>query len=508
MKIDFGMLCDNMPLKIEPVGIAASGINLPNTLYFPFLVKGDVKKNQYVCVNAPSGRLIGMVVEIASSNRYYEKMEGVSDFSINSDLTSALPAKDWEYATAMAKVLGVLGEKGIYRSDFPVSPGSEVFVPEEAELERFLGFVKDGLEIGALANSQTAARIDMDRLFGKHLAILAMSGAGKSHLAAVLIEEMLLRPQELGRMGLVVFDLHGEYASFAHGDFAKQVRIVNGEEVKIPFASLRATLIHKWYPEMTSKGIMTLSENLAAVQKSEGGLKDLVRNIIAGNAKPNIKDALVPYLQSLDRMNIISGEGSPKMQDFSKPGVLNVFDMSKITSEKKRQMIVQFYTSRIFNFVKAKKLPPTLIMIEEAHNFAPEKARKGTAVAKASVEKIAREGRKFGCCLCLISQRPVHMSVTALSQCNSNIILRVTNPNDLGHIGTSCEGIDESMLKSITTLRTGDAILVGEAVNFPTFLKIRARKTHSPKSSGFLTGLALKFEEGKKKRATDVEAYL
>ncbi len=496
-----------MPIKSEPIGIAASGNDMPNTLYFPFLVRGNVRKNQYVCANAPAGRLIAMVVEIISSNRYYEKMEGVSDFSINSGLASALPAEEWEYATAVAKVLGVLGEKGIHRADFPVSPGSEIFAPEEAELARFLGFAEGGLEIGTLANSNSKALIDMDRLFGKHLAILAMSGAGKSHLAAVLIEEMLSRPAEAGRMGIVVFDLHGEYGQFARGDYAKSVHVISGPEVKIPFSGLKSTLIHKWYPEITSKGMMALSESLASVKKSKGTLADLERTIMA-NAKPNIKDALLPHIQHLARMGIISGSANPKISEFARPGMLNVFDLSKITSERKRQMIVQFYASRIFNAVKAQKLPPTLIMVEEAHNFAPEKGRRGTAIAKAQIEKIAREGRKFGCCLCLISQRPVHLSVTALSQCNSNMILRVTNPNDLKHIGTSCEGIDENMLKSITTLRTGDAILVGEAVNFPTFLKIRARRTHAPKSSGFLTGLALKYEEDRKKRASDVEAYL
>lgn len=494
-------------MKSEPIGIAASGNEMPNTLYFPFLVKGSVRKNQYVCANVPSGRLIAMVVEIISSNRYYEKMEGVSDFSANSGIAGALPAEEWEYATAVAKVLGVLGEKGIYRSDFPISPGSEIFAPEEEELARFLGFVQDGLEIGTLANSNSKATIDMDRLFGKHLAILAMSGAGKSHLAAVLIEEMLSRPVEAGRMGIVVFDLHGEYAQFARGDYAKHVNVIKGEEARIPFGGLTSSLIHKWYPEITSKGMMALSESLASVKKSKGTLADLERTILA-NAKPNTKDALLPYVQSLARLGIISGSPNPKTSEFSKPGRLNVFDLSRITSERKRQMIVQFYSTRIFNKVKEKKLPPTLIMVEEAHNFAPEKGRKGKAIAKGSIEKIAREGRKFGCCLCLISQRPVHMSVTALSQCNSNIILRVTNPNDLKHIGTSCEGIDDNMLKSITTLRTGDAILVGEAVNFPTFLKIRARKTHAPKSAGFLTGLAIKFESDRKKRASDVEAYL
>ena len=78
-----------------------------------------------------------------------------------------------------------------------------------------------------------------------------------------------------------------------------------------------------------------------------------------------------------------------------------------------------------------------------------------------------------------MSQRPVQLSTTALSQCNTNIILRLTNPYDIDHIGESCEGIDKGMLGAITTLRVGEALVVGEAVNLPVFVRVRRRKSKS-----------------------------
>jgi len=126
---------------------------------------------------------------------------------------------------------------------------------------------------------------------------------------------------------------------------------------------------------------------------------------------------------------------------------------------------------------KKEKVPPFLLVVEEAHNYAPEKMERSQALAKGPITMIAREGRKFGACLCLISQRPVQLATTALAQCNTNIILRMTNPFDIDHVGKSCEGIDRAMMDSITTLRVGEALVVGEAVGSPIFMKIRKRKS-------------------------------
>ncbi|MHA2253969.1 MAG: helicase HerA domain-containing protein, partial [Candidatus Kariarchaeaceae archaeon] len=75
----------------------------------------------------------------------------------------------------------------------------------------------------------------------------------------------------------------------------------------------------------------------------------------------------------------------------------------------------------------------------------------------------------------LISQRPVNLSTTALSQCNSHLILRILNPHDLAYIGKTSEGINHETLGMLTSLGVGEALLVGEAVNFPVFIQIRKK---------------------------------
>jgi len=497
----------NMETEV-PIGIVVSSPQGPNTGYYQFLVKGTARKGQFAGADCEGGKLIGMVVEIHCANKYFEKAEGVSDFSHSALITDSLPVGEWEYRIATVRVLGLLKQGKIHRPETPLSPGCQVFCPKKEELATFLGLEDAGLVLGQVANSGLEARVGADRLLSKHLSILAMSGAGKSHLASVLIEELLSRKAEHGRLAVVVFDIHGEYATFSSGDFARQARIVRGSEIKIPLGFVSAGMIQSWYPGITQVAMHTLEAALYETKKAKEGVEQLIGRVERSGARDNIKSSLLPWLYKLRRLELIGAQGQPSIKSIARPGRLCVFDLSGIDSQKKRQIIVQYFATRLFKKIRCGQVAPTVMMLEEAHNFAPEKARKGSAVAKQIVEKIAREGRKFGFSLCLISQRPVHLSVTALSQCNSSIILRIVNPNDLKNIETSCEGIDEHMLRAITTLRTGDSILLGEAVNYPVFLKVRQRKTMVGRGGGVLTHLARKFEAQALKDRKSVEAYI
>ena len=97
--------------------------------------------------------------------------------------------------------------------------------------------------------------------------------------------------------------------------------------------------------------------------------------------------------------------------------------------------------------------------------------------------------------LCLISQRPVNLSITALSQCNTNLILRIRNPYDQDFIGKTSEGIDRSTLKMIPDLDIGEALLVGEGINYPTVFRLRSRTFYSKVTSPNLEKMAEKYEK-------------
>ena len=134
--------------------------------------------------------------------------------------------------------------------------------------------------------------------------------------------------------------------------------------------------------------------------------------------------------------------------------------------------------------------------------------RSETAIARGIIEKIAREGRKFGAALCIISQRPSNLSATALSQCNTHIIMRMTNPNDLDYIKTGSESIDSQTLRTISSLNVGEMIVVGAGVNHPTFVQVRDRKSKKIEKGEPLDKQAKDWEEKLKEDDEDVEAYL
>jgi DNA helicase HerA-like ATPase len=119
-------------------------------------------------------------------------------------------------------------------------------------------------------------------------------------------------------------------------------------------------------------------------------------------------------------------------------------------------------------------IPPFLLILEEAHQFCPE-ASQSKAISKSIIETIAREGRKFMACLCLISQRPKKLSTTALSQLNSKMVLNIKNPYDLKHLMDSSEAISKEYADMISVLGVGEMLLMGNAVNYPLFVNVRQR---------------------------------
>jgi hypothetical protein len=117
---------------------------------------------------------------------------------------------------------------------------------------------------------------------------------------------------------------------------------------------------------------------------------------------------------------------------------------------------------------------PVFLFVEEAHNFVPSEER---SFSSRIINKIAAEGRKFGIFLTLITQRPSKVSSNALSQCNSQIIMRITNPRDQEAILNSSERLGEEELQDLPGLNTGEAIVVGEVAKVPMMVKVRRRET-------------------------------
>lgn len=125
------------------------------------------------------------------------------------------------------------------------------------------------------------------------------------------------------------------------------------------------------------------------------------------------------------------------------------------------------------------KSQPLLIVLEEAHSYL--KAGEDSSSSRI-VQTIAKEGRKYGVGLLLVTQRPSELDETVLSQCGTMIALRMNNSKDRSHISGSMQDDLQSMVDVLSSLRTGEAIVTGEAVKIPSRIKI-FRAPYSPKSS-------------------------
>lgn len=139
-------------------------------------------------------------------------------------------------------------------------------------------------------------------------------------------------------------------------------------------------------------------------------------------------------------------------------------------------MIVAKLCADIFDARKLNTVPPCMLVIEEAHNFCPEKGFERT-VSTDILRTIASEGRKFGLGLMVVSQRPARVDKNILSQCNTQIIMKVTNPNDLKAISKGLEGIGSDVEDDIKSLSPGVAMIVSTYIERPILVDIRTRKS-------------------------------
>ena len=468
------------------IGTIISIGETPNTEEFYVMVNPGaskkIKKGIFVEIIYQDKTLIGVIMDIIKTNRYFSQIESVAEFELSGGtLKSLFPLEMWEYTLIKVKPLGYYhyNTKNVERCDNPPSPGEHVYIASKETLSNFLGFREKGITLGKLMGYDYDATFDMNKLIRKHIAVLAMSGAGKSYTVSVLLEELLKRKPQDGRITTIVFDVHGEYIHFSEiPQFKKNVYIIHGSEFQFATSYLDRYLFSTFLPQLSEIQLRELIRIISDLRKKETKqytLNDVISHIKQSKINPRTKEAILGWLYLLEETHFFGITENPVWEKILSPGKLIVIDLSDIISLYKKQLIVTYTLYRLFYLRRRSIVPPIMAVLEEAHQFCPE-IRKEEAISKGIIETIAREGRKFYFSLCLISQRPVRLSTTALSQCNTNVILRITNPYDLQHIGASSEHIDKQTLETISSLMVGEALVTGEVVRFPVFIKVRQRE--------------------------------
>ena len=147
---------------------------------------------------------------------------------------------------------------------------------------------------------------------------------------------------------------------------------------------------------------------------------------------------------------------------------VTVIDTSGIPSEV-LNVVVSLICRMTFDFALwSDQAVPILLVCEEAHRYAPSEDKTLFEPTKRALSRIAKEGRKYGVSLCLVSQRPSELASTVLSQCNTIFALRMSNQKDQEFLRAAMPESGIGLLDELPSLRNAEAIAVGEGVPIPT----------------------------------------
>lgn len=378
---------------------------------------------------------------------------------------------------------------------------------------------------------------DMNELLGKHTAVLGATGAGKSGAVAAILHSILDRGTFAGRANwkpqIVVLDPHNEYGKA----FKDHKRLSTDEgTLSLPYWLLDldetiGLLIGKAEDAATSQSNIVKNALLAARMESA---KLEVLGLDAGKLTV---DAPIPYVlgepSGLDEFGVVNGakyatglvgainaqrpdnkdkkahEGYNKvlrkldslMKDerlafMMKPwngeddpfaGVLSqlvggedsvrILDLSGVPNEiagtASAAIARTLFSLKVWQTVPERESSPVLLVCEEAHRYVPNSGEAQYQAAQGAIRRIAKEGRKYGIGLMLVSQRPSEVEATVLSQCNSWIVLRITNEADREHVKGILPDSMAGLTKMLSGLRRQEAIFVGQAAMLPSRIMIR-----------------------------------
>jgi hypothetical protein len=346
----------------------------------------------------------------------------------------------------------------------------------------------------------------MDTLAQKHVSVLAKTGAGKSYTVGVLLEELLK-----ANVPLVILDPHGEYGSLRNPNidegevaqmarfgvkpksFAKQVKeyaidtTLNPEASRLVLQGMNLEgrdIVEMLGSKLTGGQVGVLYQAIKEVKEFLPAYT--LRDIIDGVArnKASSKWNVLNALEVLESTKIFDIRGTP-VKELVAAGQCSIINLKGVSPDV-QEIVVTRIASMLWEARKRNEVPAHILVVEEAHNFCPER-NVGNAVSGAMLRTVASEGRKFGMGLLIVSQRPAKVDKNVLSQCNTQVVLKVTNPNDLKAIVQSVEGISMEVADEVQRLPVGVALVAGGGLTQPVFVDVRPRITrHGGKSVSVL----------------------
>ena len=382
------------------------------------------------------------------------------------------------------------------------------------------------------SNKDIIVPVDGDKFFNKHIAIIGSTGSGKSHTVAKIIQNAVCAKQGeykgLNNSHIIIFDIHSEYrTAFPKANFIDISNLVlpywllNSDELQELFIDTEANdhnqrNVFKEAVINSRKKHFTGSEDKkdkihfdsplffdyndvlhAVIKKNEEmvpGTKDLKAGPLNGKLlnfisrlENKINDSRLNFLLGDKSKEITFDETLRQLISYQTDHCANItiidlsgvpFDVLSITVSLISRILFEygyFYKRLRFEKNGKEKLNndiPLLLVYEEAHKYVPKSDLAKYKASKESIERIAKEGRKYGVSLLLASQRPSEISETIFSQCNNFLALRLTNPSDQDYVKRLLPDTLGNLIDKMSTLKAGEALLIGDAVVLPSIVQV------------------------------------
>ena len=454
----------------------------------------------------PSRLQKGMLVKL--------KTPKTAVFGLVTGLTVPSPTKSLEPDEAWLAELELIGESAIsemaFRHGVTAFPtlGDAVWSASQQDLNMIYARPGDGtITLGKLHNDRAGPMcIEPDRLLGRHFAILGTTGCGKSCALTLILQKLM---SKLNDAHIVLLDPHNEYQT-AFGDQAEHLGpdklrlpywVLNSEEIDlIMFGTnkplhdrpIMSDLLHELIAEAKQayQGERAEPQPVTVNTPIPYRLSDVNRLIDQAMGKLDKPASLPPYRWLKNRLEALSSDprfafmfgGITVHDNFADilsqilriPGdgrPISIIDLSAVPSEV-INAVVSVILRLIFDFALwSRGEQPILLACEEAHRYAPQDSTLGFEPTKQALARIAKEGRKYGLSLCLVSQRPSELATSVLSQCNTSFVFRISSLRDQEIVRGTVADNAYGLLDFLPLLGNGEAVAIGDAVTMP--LRVR-----------------------------------
>ncbi|HEX3505705.1 MAG TPA: DUF87 domain-containing protein [Xanthobacteraceae bacterium] len=373
------------------------------------------------------------------------------------------------------------------------------------------------IEVGQLQQDGTIpARLDVDQMLSKHFAVLGTTGVGKSSAVTLLLHQiMAARPD----MRVLLLDVHNEYSRC----FGTKAQVLNPSNVKLPFwlynfdeivdvffggrpgleeeVDILSEVIPQAkaaYAQASSAGRLALKTDAAAARYTLDvpvpyRIADLLTLLDSRMGKLENRSSRMVYHKLITRIETICNDpryafmfenanvGGDTMAEilstlFRLPpkGVpMTIMQLAGFPSEVV-DVVVSVTCRMAFDLgLWSDGADPLLVVCEEAHRYMAADHSVGFAPTRRAISRIAKEGRKYGVFLGLVTQRPAELDSTILSQCSTLFAMRMTNDRDQGLLRSAVADTAANFLAFLPSLGTGEAFAFGEGVALPTRMKFR-----------------------------------